>query len=61
MDFTFDPTASISYEEACEHATANWQRTNGMVIGGGYNVRFSDGSVRLVDIRINEHGIARSV
>jgi UDP-N-acetylenolpyruvoylglucosamine reductase len=61
MDCIFDPNASISYVEACEHATENWRRTNGMVIGGGYNVRFDDGSVRLVDIRISKNGIARLV
>ena len=61
LDHQYDPDASISYEEACKHAEANYRRTNGMVVGGGYNVRFPSGDVRLVDLRIGALGIARPV
>ena len=53
----FVPT--ISYTEACKHAEANHKATGGLVAGGDYLVKFDDGSVRLVELRIGASGIAR--
>ena len=54
--------ASITYSEACAHAEANYNQTNGLVTGGGYHVDFGgDMGVRLAHIRVSENGIARLV
>ena len=53
-----NPNAT-TYSEACDHAEAQYQATNGLVCGGGYMVRFDDGTVAEVELRINESGIAR--
>jgi hypothetical protein len=56
MTSTTIPTTS--YGEACDHAEAQYLATNGLVAGGGYMVRFDDGTVAEVELRIVD-GIAR--
>jgi len=52
--------AAISYDEACDHAEMNWRNTNGIVGGGTYYVRFENGDVQEIDLRIR-NGLARLV
>lgn len=63
--FVIDPgevNHSISYAAACAHAERNYRATNGMVCGGGYNVRLRDGSVVEIELRVDPMlGIARPV
>ena len=55
-------TLACSYDEACDHAEAQYEATNGLVAGGTYMVRFSDGAVAEVELRISsKSGIARPV
>ena len=50
-----------TYIEACEHAEANHQATNGLVTGGDYMIRFDNGTVAEVKLRIGPSGIAHPV
>ena len=54
-------TATCTYDEACNHAQENWKRTNGMVCGGGYWVRYDSGVVAHVDLRVSANGVARPI
>ena len=57
-----DITTTITYAEACDHAEANYNQTNGLVTGGGYHVDFGgDMGVRLAHIRVTDSGVARLV
>jgi hypothetical protein len=50
--------SSITIGEALEHASANWERTDGMVAGGSYIVEFEDLGLRLVHVKVLPGGVA---
>ena len=60
-ELTMSTIPSTTYGEACAHAQAQYEATNGLVRGGTYMVRFDDELVAEVELRINESGIARPV
>ena len=54
--------SSVKFAEACEHAQLNYRNTNGLVAGGDYMVKFSDGTVREVQLRVNPvNGLVRPI
>lgn len=54
----FIPTTT--YEEACDNAQANFERTDGAVVGGTYIVDMW-GLTKVIHLRVNESGTARLV
>lgn len=57
----YEPIAATTYHEACDHAEVQAKATNGLVRGGTYMVRFPNGDVGEVELRVGESGIARPV
>jgi len=51
---------TTTYDEACDNAQANFERTNGAVVGGTYIVKMW-GMTKVVELRVNESGTARLV
>lgn len=51
-EVTMSTIPATTYDEACDHAEAQYTATGGLVAGGDYMVRFDDGEVRLVELRI---------
>ncbi len=47
---------SITLEEAKRHAEDNYDRTNGMVCGGGYWIESPEGDIYHVDLRVDANG-----
>ena len=60
-EVTMDTIPTTTYEEACAHAQAQHEATNGFIAGGTYMVRFDSGIVAEVDLRVGASGIARPV
>jgi len=52
---------AITYKEACRRAEDAYRRTNGVVVRGEYLIRFENGSVLEVGLRVNDNGVARPV
>ena len=52
---------ACTYNEACDHVAAQFEATNGFIAGGTFMVRFDDGNVAEIDLRMQDSGIVRPV
>jgi hypothetical protein len=54
-------STACTYNEACAHVSAQFEATNGFIAGGTFMVRFDDGNVAEIDLRMGDSGIVRPV
>jgi hypothetical protein len=54
-------STACTYNEACAHVAAQFEATNGFIAGGSFMVRFDDGNVAEIALRMGESGIVRPV